>query len=85
MPPSSDSPSSWHQFREALMGYLAAFGEQQRDEALQSFVGACLGRLQPEQIVAVRGQFVQAFGPTSDLVHLIDGHLALRDILRSDC
>lgn len=66
------------------MDYLGAFGEQERDEALQSFVGACLGRLQPEQIVAVRGQFVQAFGPASDLVHLIDGHLALRDILRSE-
>jgi hypothetical protein len=71
-------------FCRALMACLGASRGADQGEALFAFVGTCLRVISPEQIAAIRAQFVHAFGADSELVELIDGHLMLRELTRAE-
>jgi hypothetical protein len=80
MPPERDD------FLEDLLHGLESYPTEKRIKALETCFSSALNLMDRETIFAVRAQVLARLGEGPErrsVIHLIDGHLALRDIVRT--
>lgn len=66
---------------QRMLAYLAQLPSEHRVEAILNWIGLALGGMDRATVLRIRGGAAGELGSCPELLDLIDGHLALRDIM----